>query len=46
MMNGRKTRKAGADDSDRKHLPGREVELLIEATKGAGTRPATVACSS
>jgi type 1 fimbriae regulatory protein FimB len=34
MMNGRKTRKAGADDSDRKHLTGREVERLIEATKG------------
>ena len=35
MMNGRKTRKAGADDSDRKHLTGREVERLIEATKGS-----------
>ena len=34
-MNGRKTRKAGADDSDRKHLTGREVERLIEATKGS-----------
>ena len=35
MSNGRKTRKAGADDSDRKHLNGREVERLIEATKGS-----------
>ena len=34
-MNGRKTKKAGADDSDRKHLTGREVERLIEATKGS-----------
>jgi type 1 fimbriae regulatory protein FimB len=35
MMNGRKTRNAGTDDSDRKHLTGREVERLIEATKGS-----------
>jgi hypothetical protein len=30
-MNERKTRKTGADDSDRKHLTGREVDRLIEA---------------
>jgi len=35
MMNGRKTRNVGMDDSDRKHLAGREVERLIEATKGS-----------
>ena len=38
MMNGRKDAKHGvaADyDSDRKHLTGREVERLIEATKGS-----------
>jgi type 1 fimbriae regulatory protein FimB len=35
MMNGRKTRNPGAADSDRKHLTGREVERLIEATKGS-----------
>jgi type 1 fimbriae regulatory protein FimB len=34
MMNGRKTRNTGQDDSDRKHLTGLEVERLIEATKG------------
>src|SRR5271155_661291 len=35
MMNGRKTGNTGGDDSDRKHLTGREVERLIEATKGS-----------
>ena len=35
MMNGRKTRNTGEDDSDRKHLTGREVQRLIEATKGS-----------
>ena len=35
MMNGRKTRTTGGDDSDRKHLTGREVERLIEATRGS-----------
>src|ERR1017187_3488090 len=35
MMSGRKSRKTGGDDSDRKHLTGREVERLIEATKGS-----------
>jgi hypothetical protein len=34
MMNGHKGGNTGADDSDRKHLTGREVERLIEATKG------------
>jgi type 1 fimbriae regulatory protein FimB len=34
MMNGRKTRTTGGDDSDRKHLTGREVERLIEAARG------------
>jgi len=34
MMNGRKTRNTDADDSDRKHLTGREVQKLIEAAKG------------
>src|ERR1035441_9652297 len=34
-MNGRKSRNTGGDDSDRKHLTGREVERLIEATKGS-----------
>ncbi len=34
-MNGRKSRNTGAEDSDRKHLTGREVERLIEATKGS-----------
>ena len=34
-MNGRKSGKTGADDGDRKHLTGREVERLIEATKGS-----------
>jgi type 1 fimbriae regulatory protein FimB len=35
MMNGRKTGNTGRDDSDRKHLTGREVERLIEATRGS-----------
>jgi type 1 fimbriae regulatory protein FimB len=38
MMNRRKsgnTGRAAAYDSDRKHLTGREVERLIEATKGS-----------
>ena len=45
MMNGRKTPKTGAaggrekgagrEDSDRKHLTGREVERLMEAAKGS-----------
>jgi type 1 fimbriae regulatory protein FimB len=35
MMNGPKSRNTGGDDSDRKHLTGREVERLIEATKGS-----------
>jgi type 1 fimbriae regulatory protein FimB len=35
MMNGRKTRNTGPDDGDRKHLTSREVERLIEATKGS-----------
>jgi type 1 fimbriae regulatory protein FimB len=34
-MNGRKTGNRGRDDSDRKHLTGREVERLIEATRGS-----------
>jgi len=34
-MNGRKTGNTGGDESDRKHLTGREVERLIEATKGS-----------
>jgi type 1 fimbriae regulatory protein FimB len=34
-MNGRKTRTTGGDDSDRKHLTGREVQRLIDATKGS-----------
>jgi type 1 fimbriae regulatory protein FimB len=34
-MNGRKTGNTGRDDSDRKHLTGREVERLIEATRGS-----------
>jgi len=34
-MSGRKSRNTGRDDSDRKHLTGREVERLIEATKGS-----------
>jgi type 1 fimbriae regulatory protein FimB len=33
MINGRKSRNTGGDDSDRKHLTSREVERLIEATK-------------
>jgi len=35
MMSGRKSGNTGGDDSDRKHLTGREVERLIEATKGS-----------
>ena len=35
MMNERKSGNTGRDDSDRKHLTGREVERLIEATKGS-----------
>ena len=35
MMNRRKSGNTGGDDSDRKHLTGREVERLIEATKGS-----------
>jgi type 1 fimbriae regulatory protein FimB len=34
MMNGRKTTAAGHDNG-RNHLTGREVERLIEATKGS-----------
>ena len=34
MMNGRGNTSAGYD-SDRKHLTSREVERLIEATKGS-----------
>jgi type 1 fimbriae regulatory protein FimB len=34
-MNGRKTENTGRDDSDRKHLTGREVDRLIEATRGS-----------
>jgi len=34
-MNGRRTRNTGGDDSDRKHLTPREVERLIEATRGS-----------
>ena len=35
MMSARKTGNTDGDDSDRKHLTGREVERLIEATKGS-----------
>src|ERR1700682_5057719 len=35
MMNGRKSRNTGGEDSARKHLTGREVERLIDATKGS-----------
>ena len=35
MMNGRKSGNTGGDDSDRKHLTVREVDRLIEATKGS-----------
>jgi type 1 fimbriae regulatory protein FimB len=35
MVNGRKTGNTGEDDTDRKHLTGREVERLIEATRGS-----------
>ncbi|HUD57723.1 MAG TPA: hypothetical protein VMR02_21010 [Terracidiphilus sp.] len=34
-INGRKTGNTGRDDSDRKHLTRREVERLIEATRGS-----------
>jgi integrase len=34
-MNGRKTGNTGRDDSDRKHLTRRELERLIEATRGS-----------
>jgi type 1 fimbriae regulatory protein FimB len=34
MMSGRKSRNTGRAGSDRKHLTAREVERLIEATKG------------
>lgn len=34
-MNAPKKRNTGPDDSDRKHLTSREVERLIEATKGS-----------
>ena len=34
-MNGRKSRNTGREDSDRKHLTGREVERLIEAVRGS-----------
>jgi type 1 fimbriae regulatory protein FimB len=34
-MNGHRTRSTGGDDSDRKHLTPREVERLIEATRGS-----------
>jgi type 1 fimbriae regulatory protein FimB len=32
-MSGRRSRNTGGDDSDRKHLTGREVERLIEAVR-------------
>ena len=35
MMSGRKSGSTDGDDSDRKHLTGREVQRLIEATKGS-----------
>jgi type 1 fimbriae regulatory protein FimB len=35
MINGRKAGNTGGGDSDRKHLTSREVERLIEATKGS-----------
>jgi type 1 fimbriae regulatory protein FimB len=35
MMNGRKSGNTGGGDSDRKHLTGREVERLIDATRGS-----------
>jgi type 1 fimbriae regulatory protein FimB len=35
MMSRRKSGNTCEDDSDRKHLTGREVERLIEATKGS-----------
>jgi type 1 fimbriae regulatory protein FimB len=35
MMNGCKSRNTGGGESDRKHLTSREVERLIEATKGS-----------
>ena len=36
-MTGRKGENASRGDSDRKHLTGREVERLIEATRGSRT---------
>jgi hypothetical protein len=41
MGNGRKSRTTGAAgyESNRKHLTGREVEKLIEATKGGAGLP-------
>jgi type 1 fimbriae regulatory protein FimB len=38
-MNGRKSRTTGRDDSDRRHLTGREVERLIEAVRGSRNDP-------
>ena len=35
MINGRKAGNTGGGDDDRKHLTSREVERLIEATKGS-----------
>jgi type 1 fimbriae regulatory protein FimB len=35
MINGSGKRSTSADDSDRKHLTGREVERLLEAAKGS-----------
>ena len=35
MIHGRKAGNTGGGDSDRKHLTSREVERLIEATKGS-----------
>jgi hypothetical protein len=56
MMNGQKKGNTGAaggrekagrgDDSDRKHLTSREVEKLIEATKGSRNDARDVVCCS
>jgi hypothetical protein len=35
MVNGRKAGNTGEGNDDRKHLTSREVERLIEATKGS-----------
>jgi integrase len=35
MINGRKAGNTGGGNGDRKHLTSREVERLIEATKGS-----------